>query len=34
VVGALSLHVVVVGANEAPVLRHLEDGWPNLTSPL
>jgi hypothetical protein len=34
VVGALSFHVVVVGANEPPVLRRLGKGWPKLPSPL
>jgi hypothetical protein len=32
---AFSFHVVVVaGANEAPVLHHLGEGWLNLPSPL
>jgi hypothetical protein len=33
--GAFFFHVVVVvGANEAPVLRRLGEGWPKLPSPL
>jgi hypothetical protein len=31
-VRALSFHVVVVGANEPPVLRHLGEGWLKLPS--
>jgi hypothetical protein len=31
-VGALSSHVVLVGANEPPVLRRLGEGWPKLPS--
>jgi hypothetical protein len=35
VVGAFSFRVVVVaGANEAPVLRRLGEGWPKLLSSL
>jgi hypothetical protein len=34
VVGVLAFHVVAVGANEPPVLRHMGESWLKLPSPL